>query len=161
MKVYNKEKTQILSEYDLTKGYLMQDTITINQPEIPAVEEQFHYETIKEYENGGKDVKKVVDVAGVEYQPAKTYEEEIYVYIPYTPNELAKQKAQQEYQELKEWFDVEYARKEQKYRRLHSLSKLTDDGKDPYQELINLYNEAEIKRARIQELERLLSDSSN
>ena len=88
MKVYNKEKTQILPEYDLTKGYLIEGTITINQPEIPAVEEQFHYETIKEYENGGKDVKKVVDVAGVEYQPAKTYEEEIYVYIPYTPNEL-------------------------------------------------------------------------
>lgn len=69
--------------------------------------------------------------------------------------------AQQEYQELKEWFDIVYARKEQKYRRLHSLGKLTDEGKDPYDELINLYNEAEIKRARIQELERLLSDSSN
>ena len=62
MKVYNKEKTQILPEYDLTKGYLIEDTITINQPEIQAVEEQCHYETIKEYENGGKDVKKVVDV---------------------------------------------------------------------------------------------------
>ena len=161
MKVYNKEKTQILSEYDLTKGYLIEDTIIINQPEIPAVEEQFHYETIKEYENGGKDVKKVIDVAGIEYQPAKTYAEEIYVYIPYTPNELAKQKAYQEIQELKEWFDVEYARKEQKYRRLHSLGKLTDEDKDPYNKLIKLYNEAEIKRARIQELERLLSDSSN
>ena len=156
MKVYNKEKTQILTEYDLTKGYLMQDTITINQPEIPAVEEQFHYETIKEYENGGKDVKKVVDVAGVEFQPAKTYEEEIYVYIPYTPEELAKQKAEQEYQELKEWFDTYYAQHEQKYRRLHSLSKLTDESKDPYDELINLYSEAEIKRARIQELEALI-----
>ena len=161
MKVYNKEKTQILPEYDLTKGYLIEDTITINQPEIQAVEEQFHYETIKEYENGGKDVKKVVDKAGVEYQPAKTYEEEIYVYIPYTTNELEKQKAQQEFQELKEWYDIVYARKEQKYRRLHSLGKLTDEGKDPYDELINLYSEAEIKRARIQELERLLSDSSN
>ena len=156
MKVYNKEKTQILPEYDLTKGYLIEDTITINQPEIQAVEEQFHYETIKEYENGGKDVKKVVDKAGVEYQPAKTYEEEIYVYIPYTTNELEKQKAQQEFQELKEWFDIEYARKEQKYRSLHSLGKLTDEGKDPYDELINLYSEAEIKRARIQELEVLI-----
>ena len=160
MKVYNKEKTQILPEYDLTKGYLIEDTITINQPETQAVEEQYHYETIKEYENGGKDVKKVVDVAGVEYQPAKTYEEEIYVYIPYTPNELAKQKAQQEYQEQKDWFDVEYARKEQKYRRLHSLGKLTDNGKDPYQELINLYKEAEIKRARIQELEAIINDKA-
>ena len=158
MKVYNNEKTQILTEYDLAKGYLIEDTITINQPEIQAVEEQYHYETIKEYENGGKDVKKVVDVAGVEYQPAKTYEEEIYVYVPYTPDELAKQKAYQEIQELKEWFDVEYARKEQKYRRLHSLGKLTDDGKDPYNELISLYSEAEIKRARIQELEVLIGE---
>ena len=51
--------------------------------------------------------------------------------------------------------------KEQKLRRLHTICKMTDDGKEPYQELIILYCEAEIKRARIQELERLLSDSSN
>lgn len=67
----------------------------------------------------------------------------------------------QEKDNLKYWFDKYYTEHEQKYRRLHSLNKLTDLGKDPYNELINLYNEAEIKRARIQELERLLSDSSN
>ena len=61
---------------------------------------------------------------------------------------------------LKLWFSDVYTIEEQKLRRLHTLGKLTDDGKNPYQELINLYNEAEIKRARIQELERLLSDSS-
>ena len=61
---------------------------------------------------------------------------------------------------LKYWYDNYYTQHEQKYRRLHSLGKLTDEGKDPYNELISLYNEAEIKRARIQELERLLSDSS-
>lgn len=68
--------------------------------------------------------------------------------------------AQKELLELKYWYDNYYTQHEQKYRRLHSLGKLTDEGKDPYQELISLYNEAEIKRARIQELERLLSDSS-
>lgn len=109
MKVYNQEKTQILTNYDLNKGYLSKDVIEINQPEIQAVEEQYHYETIKEYGNGGKDVKKVVDVAGIEYQPAKTYIEEIYVYIPYTTNELAKQEAQQEIQELKQkLIDTDY-----------------------------------------------------
>ena len=77
------------------------------------------------------------------------------------PNTLTEREvAQNEYYMLVEWFDVEYARKEQKLRRLHSLGKLTDGGKDPYNELINLYKEAEIKRVRIQELERLLSDSS-
>ena len=67
---------------------------------------------------------------------------------------------EEEIKELKLWLDTYYARHEQKYRRLHTLNKLTDEGKDPYNELINLYNEAEIKRARIQELERLLSDST-
>lgn len=62
--------------------------------------------------------------------------------------------------QLKKWYNTYYTQHEQKYRRLHSLGKLTDEGRDPYNELINLYNEAEIKRARIQELERLLSDNS-
>ena len=68
--------------------------------------------------------------------------------------------AQKELLELKYWYDNYYTQHEQKYRRLHSLGKLTDEGKDPYNELINLYNEAEIKRARIQELEVLINDSS-
>lgn len=84
MKVYNIEKTEILENYDLEKGYLKADFIEI--PEVQAVEEQGHYETIAEYENGGKDVKWVVDVEGVEYQPA--HQEEIEVYIPYTEEEL-------------------------------------------------------------------------
>ena len=67
---------------------------------------------------------------------------------------------QKDYADLIYWFNHDYACKEQKYRRLRTLGKLTDESKDPYNELINLYNEAEIKRARIQELERLLSDSS-
>ena len=67
---------------------------------------------------------------------------------------------EEEIKDLKLWLDTYYAQHEQKYRRLHTLGKLTDEGKDPYNELINLYNEAEIKRARIQELERILSDNS-
>lgn len=61
---------------------------------------------------------------------------------------------------LKLWYNEDYTIAEQKLRRLHTLGKLTDDGKDPYNELINLYNEAEIKRARIQELERELNANS-
>lgn len=88
MKVYNKEKTQILEEYDLEKGFLKEDTIITHYAEIEAVEEQFHYETIREYANGGKDVRKVIDVAGVEYQPARDEAENIYIYIAYTEAEL-------------------------------------------------------------------------
>ena len=65
-----------------------------------------------------------------------------------------------EYLKLKCWFDQEYAQKEQKYRRLYTLKLYCDDGSYPYDKLIELYNEAEDKRARIQEIERLSSDSS-
>ena len=58
---------------------------------------------------------------------------------------------------LIEWFDGYYSQHEQKYRRLHEINKLTDDGKDPYVELIELYNEAEVKRKRIQELEEVVN----
>lgn len=63
--------------------------------------------------------------------------------------------AQQEIAELREWFDDYYAKHEQKYRRLHTLDKLTDEGKNAYDELIKLYQEAEVKRIRIQELEKI------
>lgn len=77
------------------------------------------------------------------------------------PQPTLKELAEQEIRGLKEWYNVIYAQKEQKFRRLHSLGKLTDEGANPYDELIKLYNEAEIKRARIQELERVISDNSN
>ena len=60
-----------------------------------------------------------------------------------------------EHAELLLWFDREYGYKEQKLRRLIALNKLTDDGKDASKALIELYNEAEEKRKRIQELEKL------
>ena len=97
MKVYNEDKTQILTEYDLTVGELIESTITVTTPEIKGVEEIGHYEVLQEYPNGGKDVKWVVDIEGVEYQPARTYEEEILVYVPFTEEE----KIQIQIEELK------------------------------------------------------------
>ena len=94
MKIYNEEKTEVLENPDLTKGYLKQDKIVVKTiPATEEVQEQFHYVTVKQYfdENGnvfGEDVEKVVDL---EYQPAKpeTYEyEDIQVYVPYTQEEL-------------------------------------------------------------------------
>ena len=100
MKVYNQEKTQILENYDLEKGYLVNDILETILPEVKAVKEKGHYETIAEYENGGKDVKWVVDKAGVEYQPQRTETEEILVYIPYTQEELAEQQKQARIEEI-------------------------------------------------------------
>ena len=151
MRIFNEDKTIELNNIDETKGYLKADKILLKH--IDKVEEQGHYETIKEYENGGKDIAYVIDKPAVEEQDIY---EDIKVFIPYTNNELNLI----EINNLKYWYDNYYSQHEQKYRRLHTLGKLTDEGADPYNELINLYNEAEIKRARIQELERLLSDNS-
>lgn len=87
MKVYNQDKTQILDDFDLAKGYLTEDTIKVHYDEIKAVEEQWHYETIKEYPNG-REVKKVIDVPKVVGIPAHDEIENIYVYIPFTKTEL-------------------------------------------------------------------------
>ena len=88
MRIFNQNKTQELNEYDLTKGYLKDDVITHHYPKVDAVEEVGHYETVAEYDNGGKDVRWVVDVEGVESKDAYDEEEQIQIYIPYTEAEL-------------------------------------------------------------------------
>lgn len=85
---------------DLTKGYLKPDTQTIHHDAVAGVEEVSHYETIAEYPNGGKDVRKVVDVPGVAAKEAYDEEVEVLRYILYTADELAAQeKARKEAEE--------------------------------------------------------------
>ena len=105
MEVYNKEKTQIISDYDLSKGRLERDERTIYHEAVKEVVEQFHYEVVKEYENGGKDEEKVVDVKGVPGRDAYEETEDIYVFIPYTDEELKKKEDEILYSELSAWFD--------------------------------------------------------
>lgn len=73
---------------DLSKGYLEEETKIIHHDAVVGVEQKSHYEVVKEYENGGKDLKEVIDVAGIE--PHKEYDETITYqkYILYTPEEL-------------------------------------------------------------------------
>ena len=67
-------------------------------------------------------------------------------------------KEQHEYQNIIGWFGRTYTYKEQKYTRLKALNKADDDGISASEKLNQLYEEAEIKRARIQELEKLLKE---
>ena len=89
MRVFNEDKTQELKEYNLNKGHLELDKLFIRHHKaVEEIKEQWHYETIAEYPNGGKDVEKIIDVP---YQaPQEEYDEyeDIYVYIPYTYEEL-------------------------------------------------------------------------
>ena len=83
------EQGNLIENPDLDLGYLETRTRTVHHDAVEAVEEVSHYEVIAEYPNGGKDVRKVIDVPGVE--PADAYDEEIryQIYIPYTETELA------------------------------------------------------------------------
>lgn len=58
-----------------------------------------------------------------------------------------------EYNNLLYWFNNNYTYKEQKYRRLITLNLVCDDGSNPNDKLLQLYEEAERNRRRIQELE--------
>ena len=92
MKIYNKEKTQelLLEECDLGLGYFKTCKETVLHDAVKEIEEVGHYETLVEYENGGKDVEWVIDVPGRKAQEAWVEEIEYSLYIPYSENYLKK-----------------------------------------------------------------------
>lgn len=84
---------------DLTKGYLKPETQAVHHDAVEGVEEVSHYE-YKTYPNGGRDRWKVVDVPGVDPQPAWDEEVPVQRYILYTAEELsAQEKARKEAEE--------------------------------------------------------------
>lgn len=90
--IYN-ENMERIENPDLTLGYLRPGTRTEHHEAVQGVQEVWHYETVAEYPNGGKDIRKVVDVPGVEEKPAWDEEIQIQVYVPYTQEELERMEA--------------------------------------------------------------------
>ena len=87
---------------DLSKGKLENDTLIEHIPEQQEIQEQWHYETIKEYPNGGKDVEKVIDVVGQPYIAEHDEVEDILVYKPYSQQEIKAIKNNNRIVELKQ-----------------------------------------------------------
>lgn len=83
------ETGAVVENPDLTLGYLTTSTEEITHPAVDGVEEQWHWETVTEYPNGGKDVQKIIDVLGVPAQAAWTEQVPVQRYIRYTEEELA------------------------------------------------------------------------
>lgn len=113
--IYNEQMEKIETP-DLSLGYLKPSTRTEHHEAIKGVEEQWHYETIAEYPNGGKDVAKVIDVPGVEAKAAWDEEIPIQIYILYTQEQLDAMEAEknkptleQRVTALEEKVDVEMA----------------------------------------------------
>ena len=87
---------------DLTLGYLVGGTEPVEHPAVEGVEEQWHWETVTEYPNGGRDVQKIVDRPGVTAQEEWVEQVPIQRYIRYTAEELAAQEEARKKQEARE-----------------------------------------------------------
>lgn len=99
MKIIDETGT-VVENPDLTLGYLVDDTEEVTHPAVEGVEEQWHWETVTEYPNGGRDVQKIIDRPGVQAQEELVEQVPIQKYIRYTAEELAqREKEQQEAQQ--------------------------------------------------------------
>ena len=96
------ETGAVVENPDLTLGYLTDDTEEITHPAVEGVEEQWHWETVTEYPNGGRDVQKVIDVPGVPAQAAWTEQVPVQRYIRYTEEELAAREKERKKAEARE-----------------------------------------------------------
>ena len=96
------ETGAVVENPDLTLGYLTADAEEVIHPAVEGVEEQWHWETVTEYPNGGKDVQKIIDVPGVPAQAAWTEQVPVQRYIRYTAEELAAQEEARKKAEARE-----------------------------------------------------------
>ena len=95
MEIYD-EKMERIVDPDLTLGWLEDTVRRVEHEKVPAVQEIWHYETAAEYENGGRDVVKVVDVPGVPAREAWEENVPIQIYHPYTQAQLEEIEAEKE-----------------------------------------------------------------
>ena len=96
------ETGAVIENPDLTLGYLVGGTEPVEHPAVEGVEEVSHYETVAKYPNGGRDVRRVIDVPGVPAQAAWTEQVPVQKYIRYTAEELAAQEEARKKQEAKD-----------------------------------------------------------
>lgn len=107
MKIIDENGAVLTTEPDLEAGYLVEDVEVTHHDAVEGTAPQWHRETAKlpdgspaiYYRDGkeiGRDMVKVIDVPGVDPQPAWDEEVPVMRYIRYTADELAQRKAQEE-----------------------------------------------------------------
>lgn len=117
MKIIDETGSVLTTEPDLEAGYLVEDVQIIHHDAVDGTAPQWHRETAKlpdgslaiYYRDGkeiGRDMVKVIDVPGVDPQPAWDEEVPVMRYIRYTAEELAqREKEKQEAQQRQEVLD--------------------------------------------------------
>lgn len=96
------ENGAALENPDLTLGWLRDETEAMEHPAQAGVPELSHYETVAEYPNGGKDVRKIIDREGIPARDAWTEQVPIQRYIRYTAEELAAQEEERKKAEARD-----------------------------------------------------------
>lgn len=117
MKIIDETGIVLTTEPDLEAGYLVEDVQIIHHDAVEGTAPQWHRETAKlpdgspaiYYRDGkeiGRDMVRVIDVPGVDPQPAWDEEVPVMRYIRYTAEELAqREKEKQEAQQRQEVLD--------------------------------------------------------
>ena len=117
MKIIDENGAVLTTEPDLEAGYLVEDVEVTHHDAVEGTAPQWHRETAKlpdgspaiYYREGqeiGRDMVKVIDVPGVDPQPAWDEEVPVMRYIRYTAEELAQwEKEKQEAQQRQEVLD--------------------------------------------------------
>lgn len=94
------------SELDLDLGHLRPDVIkTVFREAVDAEPEIWHYETIRSFPNGGREVVKIVDKPGTTGAPAHWETEEIMRYVLYSDEEKAKRALEETREDLLDAFE--------------------------------------------------------
>ena len=102
MKIIDDKTGLEIQNPDLTQGWLHDETEAVEHPAQEGVPELSHYETVAEYPNGGKDVRKIIDREGIPARDAWTEQVPIQRYIRYTAEELATKEEERKKQEAKD-----------------------------------------------------------
>ena len=91
MKIIDENGVELTEALDLTLGRLVDDVEIVHHDAIAGVQQVSHYVPIEHLANGSTIVEEVIDVPGVDPQPAWDEEVPVMRYIRYTAEELAEQ----------------------------------------------------------------------
>jgi hypothetical protein len=98
MKIIDETGMELNEAPDLSLGRLIDDVEVVHHEAIAGVKQVSHFVPIEHLANGSTIVEEVIDVPGVDPQPAWEETVPIQRYIRYTEDELAERRAKEEHE---------------------------------------------------------------
>ncbi len=98
MKIIDETGVELTEAPDLSLGRLIDDVEIVHHEAIAGVKQVSHFVPIEHLANGSTIVEEVIDVPGVDPQPAWEETVPIQRYIRYTEDELAELRAKEEHE---------------------------------------------------------------